>query len=191
MADSASHPFRSDSTPYNSPAEAGARGLVPSRDAKTVAPIDPAAVFHYRETVEQAITPNDYPRLTSLVRTLAPDTGSVRQLGDGLLWEQDSGYSALSLTINPEPAGTVIRADLRMDGRMFMYYLGAGIVSVLTGLVATTVLPILPGLAVGVAALVPSVLVARRLRTRSARRSREQLRALVQRLAAGIRGELE
>jgi hypothetical protein len=147
--------------------------------------------FHYRQTVEQTLIPNDFPRLTSLVRTLAPDAGSVRELGDGLLWEQDSRFTSLSLTINPEAAGTVIRADLRLQGRQFAYYLGAVSAGVLAGLTATTALPALASVAVGVGSLLPFGFLARTLWNRSARRSVVQLRVLVDRIAAALRGELD
>jgi hypothetical protein len=115
----------------------------------------------------------------------------VRELGDGLLWEQDSRFSALSLTINPEAAATVIRADLRLEGRQFAYYLGAVSAGVLAGLTATTALPALASVAVGVGSLLPFGFIARTLWNRSARRSAVQLRALVDRIAAALRGELE
>jgi hypothetical protein len=151
----------------------------------------PDQAFHCRVVVAQPITPNDYPRLHSLVRTLAPDSGTAREFGDGLLWEQDSGFSALSLTINREAEGTVIRADLRLDGQLVAYHLGAVGASILAGLVATTMLPLLPSLGVGVAALVPSLLVARRLWAAGARRSMATVRRLVSQIAAGLEGRLE
>jgi hypothetical protein len=93
--------------------------------------------YHCREVVAQPITPNDYPRLVSLVRTLAPDTRSARALGDGLQWEHDSGYSSFSLTINPEPTGTVIRGDLRTDGEQVVHGLGAFGTGLLSAIGAT------------------------------------------------------
>lgn len=165
----------------------------PGSEAHAPAPAPasaPATALHYRQVVEQVITPNDYPRLTSLVRTLAPDSGSVRQLGDGLLWEQDSGYSSLALTINPEPDGTVIRADIRLEGRLFMYYFGAAGTSLLAGLTAASALGPLAGAGVGLGVLLPSAFAARALGRRSAERSMRQLRDLVGQLAAAIRGEL-
>ncbi len=177
--------------PSVTPPRADAAAAVPATGSRAVAPVGPMTALHYRQTVDQVVTPNDYPRLTSLVRTLAPDSGSVRQLGDGLLWEQDSGYSMLALTINPEPAGTVIRADLRMDGRVYMYYLGAVAAGVLSGLTAASALSPPMGIGVGLGMLVPAGVAARALARRSAERSMRQLRGLVDQLAAAIRGELE
>ncbi len=179
----------------NSPAQPVPSVVPPLPSTATTPPL-PAVVhsdtvFHCRAVVAQTITPNDFPRLTSLVRNLAPDTGSVRELGDGLLWEQDSGYSALSLTINPEPDGTVVRADLRLDGQRAMYYVGAIGTGIMSGLVATTMIPLLPSLGVGVAMLVPAIAIARRLWVLGARRNVERLHALVGQVAAGIRGDLE
>ncbi len=163
----------------------------PAAGSHAVSPVRPMTALHYRRTVEQVVTPNDYPRLTSLMRTLAPDTGSVRQLGDGLLWEQDSGYSALALTINPEPAGTVIRADLRMDGRVFMYYFTAVGASLFSGFATASVLSPLAGLGVSLGLLLPAGFAARTFARKSAERSMRRLRDLVDHLAAAIRGELE
>ncbi len=155
--------------------------------------LSPAAgSFHCRAVIPQAITPNDFPRLLSLVQTLAPDTGSARQLGDGLHWEQDSGYSSLSLTINPEPSGTVIRADLRTDGRQVAFGLGAIGASLLAVFVAAaTHAPGGPTLAIGLGTLAASMWIARRAWQASNRRSAEQLQHLVDQISAGLRGELD
>jgi hypothetical protein len=166
-------------------------GLVPDPESPPVSALGVKPAFHYRTTVPQTLTPNDYPRLTSLVRALAPGTGSVREFGDGLLWEQESRFSALSVTINPEPAGAVIRADLRLDGRQGAYYLGALVAAVATTLTATTVLPGVSSLSLGAGSLLPYGVIARALWNHSARRSMRQVRALVTQLAAALRGELE
>jgi hypothetical protein len=151
-----------------------------------------AGSYHFREVVHQTISSNDFPRLISLVRALAPDSGSARELGDGLQWEQDSGYTALSLTINPEPDGTVIRADLRTDGRQVAYALGGIGASLLAGFVATALsVPLGPTLGLGVAVLGVSSWVARRLWLASSRRSAARIHRLVTSLAAGLRGELD
>jgi hypothetical protein len=141
--------------------------------------------------VEQSITPNDFPRLISLVRTLAPDTGSARELGDGLQWEQDSGYSSLSLTINPEPTGTVIRADLRTDGQQVAYLLGAIGTGLLTSFTATAAHLPFPGIVgIGLGAFAGAGWIARGLWRASNRRQAQRLQRLVAQLAAGLRGEL-
>lgn len=158
---------------------------------KPVAGIDRSAAFHCRETVAQVVTPNDFPRLISLVRTLAPEAGTARNLGDGLLWEHDSGFTALSLTINPEAAGTVIRADLRTDGRLVASYLGAAGLGILGGLMADNSLPLLPSLGIGLATAVGAGLVARALWQQSTGRTRAQVERLVASIAAAIRGQLE
>jgi hypothetical protein len=177
--------------PPDVPRSQDAPGRVSAPERGPTAVLGALPAFHYRQAVDQTLIPNDFPRLTSLVRTLAPDAGSVRELGDGLLWEQNSRFTALALTINPEPPGTVIRADLRLEGRQFAYYLGAVSAAVLTGLTATTALPPSSSLAVGVGSLIPFGLMARALWNRSARRSVRQLRALVDQIAAALRGELE
>lgn len=161
----------------------------PQSQLPMLAPV--AGAFHVRETVDQVITPNDYPRLISLVRALAPDTGTARELGDGLQWEQDSGFSSLSLTINPEPTGLVIRADLRTDGERVAYALGVG---------GTTFLGALGGLSSGlggpavmgvtVATLLGGSWVARQLLRYSDRRRAADLKALVAQIAAGLRGDV-
>lgn len=186
MTNSPTYPPPSVTPPATDPATPA-----PGARSHAVSPVRPMTALHYRRTVEQVVTPNDYPRLTSLVRTLAPDTGSVRQLGDGLLWEQDSGYSMLALTINPEPAGTVIRADVRMDGRVFMYYFGSVAASLFGGFATASVLSPLAGIGVGLGLLVPAGFAARALARKSAERSMRQLQELVDRIAAAIRGELE
>jgi hypothetical protein len=151
-----------------------------------------AGAYHCREVVDQAVTPNDFPRLISLVRTLAPDTGSARELGDGLQWEQNSGYSSLSLTINPEPTGTVIRADLRTDGQQVAYVLGAVGIGLLASFIATAVhLPVPSILGIGLGALAAGGWVARGLWRASNRRQADRLQQLVAKIAAGLRGELE
>ncbi len=168
-------PVRSDRAPPHGP------GLVPL-----------AGAYHYREVVQVAITPNDYPRLISLVRTLAPDSGSARELGDGLQWEHDSGFSAFSLTINPEPAGTVIRGDLRTEGEQSVYGIGAFGAGLLAAIVATAAHVPLGGIvASGLSTLAASAWIARALWRVSSRRQGERLRQLVSQIAAGLRGELD
>ncbi len=168
----------------------------PPREAATarattgIAPV--AGAYHVREVVEQAITPNDYPRLISLVRALAPEAGSARELGDGLQWEHDSGFTSLSLTINPEPTGTVIRADLRTDGEQVAYGLGAAGAALLAAITATGAhFPLGGIIGSGIATLVAGGWCARRLWRRSSRRQSEELHRLVRAIAAGLRGELE
>lgn len=167
----------------------------PSPLAKALAErplVPPTTALHFREVVEQQVTPNDFPRLISLVRSLAPDTGSARELGDGLQWEQDSGYSALSLTINPEPTGTVIRADLRTDGQQVAYTLGAIGSGLIASFAATAIhLPLPAILGIGISALAASGAVARGLWKAGRRRQAERIQSLVARIAAGIRGELD
>lgn len=151
-----------------------------------------AGSYHVRESVAQSITPNDYPRLISLVRALVPDAGTARELGDGLHWEHDSGFSSLSLTINPEPSGTVIRADLQSDGEQVAWYMGAGLVSILSVCVAVTAHLGQGGIiATGVGTLVAAAGCARWLWRRSTRKQAARLEHAVAQIAAGLRGELD
>jgi hypothetical protein len=164
----------------------------PLRDQPGTGLVPVSGAHHCREVVEQSITANDFPRLISLVRTLAPDTGSARQLGDGLQWEHDSGYSSLSLTINPEPTGTVIRADLRTDGQQVAYALGAVGSGLVASFIATAAHLPLPGiLGIGLSTLAASGWIARGIWRASSRRQAERLQRLVGRIAAGLRGELD
>lgn len=164
----------------------------PLKPVPAVRPAPASAAYHVREVVRQTITPNDFPRLISLVRTLAPDTGSARELGDGLQWEHDSGYSSLSLTINPEPEGTVIRADLRTDGQQVAYTLGAVGAGLLAAFVSSALhLPLGEILGIGATTLVASGWLARSVYRRAQVRQAEQLQQLVNRIAAGLRGDLE
>jgi hypothetical protein len=164
--------------------------------APSVAPVGSAlfgsrTTFHYRQSVALTLEPTDYPRLTSLVRTLAPGSGTAREFGGGLLWEHDSGYSALSLTIVPEPTATVIRADLRLETRQFAYFGGAVAGAFLTSLIATNYLPGWQALAVGLGSLAPFAVIARALWNASARRSAAAVKTLVDLVAAAMRGELD
>lgn len=165
---------------------------IPAADAVVARPAAPAAgAFHCRAVVPQAITPNDFPRLISLVRSIAPDSGSARALGDGLQWEQDSGFSSLSLTINPEGSGTVIRADLRTDGQQVAWGLGAIGAGLMAGLAAASAqLPIGASLGIGVATLAAGGWVARRLWLASSRRQADRIQRIIDKIAAGLRGEL-
>lgn len=150
-----------------------------------------AGSFHARQVVDQAITPNDFPRLISLVRALAPDTGSARELGDGLQWEQNSGLSSLSLTINPEPSGTVIRADLRTDGERVTYGLVVGVATLLATLGTFASHGSGPSIiGVAVTTLVAGGGIARQLLRYTGRRRASALQALVAKIAAGLRGDL-
>jgi hypothetical protein len=152
----------------------------------------PFGTYHYREVVAQAITPNDYPRLISLVRTLAPDTGSARQVGDGLQWERDSGNAEISLTINPEPTGTVIRGDLRTQKAQPLFALGV-VAATVVGTVgaAAAHLPLGGIVATGLSAVAVSGAVARGLWRSWSRRQGERLQHLVGQIAAAFRGELD
>lgn len=151
-----------------------------------------AGAYHVREVVEQTITPNDFPRLISLVRALAPEAGTARELGDGLQWEHDSGFTSLSLTINPEPSGTVIRADLRTDGEQVAYFLGAGVTGLLAACVAIAAHLGPSGIAVtSLGSLVTTGWLARLLWRRSSRKQAANLQQVVAKIAAGLRGELD
>lgn len=151
-----------------------------------------AGAYHVREVVDQPITPNDFPRLISLVRAVAPDAGTARELGDGLQWEHDSGFTSLSLTINPEPNGTVIRADLRTDGEQVVYLLCAGGVGLLAACLAIT-MHLDRGGVVGmsVSALLAAGVAARMLWQRSSSKQAANLQRAVAQIAAGLRGELD
>lgn len=155
--------------------------------------IEPAiGAYHVREVVDQTITPNDFPRLISLVRALAPDAGTARELGDGLQWEHDSGFTSLSLTINPEPNGTVIRADLRTEGQQVAYFLGAAFAGILGACVGVTAHLGLGGMiAAGFGTVLVTGIGARLWWRRSSRLQAIQLQRLVAKIAAGLRGELE
>jgi hypothetical protein len=158
--------------------------------ATSITPV--AGSYHVRESVDQTITPNDYPRLISLVRALIPDAGTARELGDGLQWEHDSGFTSLSLTINPEPSGTVIRADLQTDGEQVAWFLGAGIVGILSACVAVTAHLGLGGIiGTGLGTIAASGWCARLLWRRSTRKQAARLEGAVARIAAGLRGELD
>src|SRR5512147_1795138 len=147
-------------------------------------------IYHCGESVDQALALSDFPRLTSLIANLDPDPGTAREFGGGLLWQHDSRFSALSLTIAPEGARTLIRADLNLGGRLFAYY-GAAVASAgLTALVATNYVPGAQAAVIGAAALLPLGLAARMLWNASARRSAVALRRLVDQLAAALRGDL-
>lgn len=148
--------------------------------------------YHVREVVEQLITPNDFPRLISLVRSLAPDAGVARQLGDGLQWEHTSDYGSGSLTINPEPTGTVIRADLRTNGERVAYFLAAaGAALVAAGVAGTAHLGLgsIAGISFGTLALGGGI--AQLIWRHSSRRQAAQLEHVVATIAAGLRGELD
>lgn len=147
-------------------------------------------LYHCSESVDATLAPSDFPRLTSLVANLDSDPGRVREFGGGLLWEHDSGYSALSLTVAPEGDRTLIRADLNLGGRLFAYYGGAVAAAGLTALVASNHFPGGEALAIGAAALVPFGMIARALWNASARRSAIALRRLVDQVAAALRGDL-
>jgi hypothetical protein len=164
-------------------------GPLPPPLLTDLAPV--AGSFHARQVVDQAITPNDFPRLISLVRALAPDTGSARQLGDGLQWEHDSGLSSLSLTINPEPSGTVIRADLRTDGERVTYALVVGVATILATLgTLASHWSALGIIGVAITTLVAGGGIARQLLRYTGRRRAAALQALVAKIAAGLRGDL-
>jgi hypothetical protein len=125
-----------------------------------------------------------------LVANLDADAGSAREFGAGLLWEHNSGFTALSLTIAPEANDTVIRADLNMGGRQFAYFGGAVATAGFSALVATNYLPGAQAAAVGLMALIPYAAAARTLWNASARRSAVALRRLVEQVAAALRGDL-
>lgn len=147
--------------------------------------------YHAQATVAQALEPSDVPRLMSLVASVDGEAGKASELGGGLLWQRDSGYSALSLTVTPEGERVVVRGDLNLGGRQFAYFGGAFGAALLTGLVATNVVPGAQAAAVGVGALLPFGVVARALWNASARRSAVALRELVDRVAAALRGAPE
>jgi hypothetical protein len=184
--------------------EPGSRGNLPGEPAPTNRVAVPEAgslqvpspvfgrptTYHCGESVEQALAVSDFPRLTSLLANLDPDPGTAREFGGGLLWEHDSRFSALSLTIAPEGARTMIRADLNLGGRLFAYYGAAVAAAGFTALVATNYAPGVQAAAIGAAALLPLGLAARMLWNASARRSAVALRRLVDQLAAALRGDL-
>lgn len=189
----------------DSPVPAGSRAGPPAVPAPGDAPAHPVeagslqtgsvlfgrpAAYHASERVDQALAQSDFARLTSLVANLDPDAGRAREFGGGLLWEHDSGYSALSLTIAPEGTGAVIRADTNLGGRQFAYFgaavAGAGLVALVVG----NQLPGLQAVAVGLGSLLPLTVAARSLWNASARRSAVALRRLVDQVAAAMRGEL-
>ena len=175
-----------------SPPGQPARGRSLQASNQSSSGLVPFGTYHYREVVEESITPNDYPRLISLVRTLAPETGSAREVGEGLQWERDTGNAEFSLTLNPEPAGTVIRADLRTQKAQPLFALGAFAVSVVASIAAGVAqLPVGGIVATGLSTLVASGFVARHLWRGWSRREAARLEHLVGRLAAALRGDLD
>lgn len=161
-----------------------------SPEHRDIAPV--AGSYHVRQVVDTQITPNDYPRLISVVRALAPDSGTARELGDGLQWEHDSGFTSLSLTINPEPSGTVIRADIRADGERVAYGVGVGLTTFLTTLGAISAhWSGVEILGVSAATLLGGGWVAMQLIRLSHRRRAAALEGLVAKIAAGLRGDLD
>lgn len=175
---------------------------VPSAAGRDSSPQDPhpaprglvpvVGAYHCREVVEQSITPMDYPRLISLVRALAPDTGSARELGEGLQWEHNDANSSFSLTINPEPPGTVIRGDLRTEEGQALYGLGAFGAGVLAAIVATAAhLPLGAIAATGLSTFGAGAWIARSLWRASSQRQGQRLQHLVHQIAAALRGELD
>ena len=166
------------------------RGSPPLSRAPEIAPV--ARSYHVREVVDQVITPNDFPRLASLVRALAPYAGTAREFGDGLQWEHNSDFSSLFLTINPEAPGTVIRADLRTDKGRVIYGLGTTGIVFLTAIgTAAAGFSLVGILSSGATALLVCAWGARQLARRTSRRQAAALRQLVEKIAAGIRGDLD
>jgi hypothetical protein len=153
--------------------------------------VEVATTYHYHQRVAQTMEPSDFPRLISLIRTLAPAAGTAREFGGGLLWDHDSGYSAVSLTIVPEAGATVIRGDLHLETRQVAYFGGAAAGAILAGLFAGKFLPGWEALGVTLGLLLPFTVAARALWRASARRSATALRALVDHIAAAMRGDLE
>jgi len=122
----------------------------------------------------------------TIARQRLGHTGATRDLGGGLEWRYDSGYSSALVSIAPDAGGTVVRVEGRADGRQFVLYFGAVATAVLAGFVATTATtPTFSALTAAVA-LVPTMAAARFWWNRTASAAARRLSALADELAVRL-----
>lgn len=122
----------------------------------------------------------------TIVRQRLGQSGEARDVGGGLVWRYDSGYSNAVVSIVPDANGTIVRVEGRADGRQFILHCGAVAAAILTGFVATTATtPTFSALTAAVA-LVPYAAVARLWWNRSASASARRLSSLADELAGRL-----
>jgi hypothetical protein len=145
-----------------------------------------ASATHLVRRINRLASPGEMMDAVTILRQRLRHSGVVRDVGGGLEWRYDSGYSNAVVSIVPDANGTIVRVEGRADGRQFIVHFGAVAAAVLTGFVATTATtPTFSALTAAVA-LVPYAAVGRLWWNRSARAAARRLSALADELAARL-----
>ncbi|MBL0169813.1 MAG: hypothetical protein IPP90_03640 [Gemmatimonadaceae bacterium] len=122
----------------------------------------------------------------TIARQRLGHSGETRDLGGGLEWHYDSGYSSAVVSVVPGGSGTIVRVEGRAEGRRFILYAGALAAAVLTGFFATNTATPTFSLLSAVVAFVPYAAVARAWWNRSARAMQRDLTRLADEVAARL-----
>jgi len=136
--------------------------------------------------VERVASTNEILDALAIARQRLGHSGETRDVGGGLEWRFDSGFSSAVVSVVPDTGGTIVRVDGRADGRQFILHFGAVAAAVLTGFVATQATTPTFSLLTAAVALVPYAAAARFWWNRSARAAAQRLSTLADELAARL-----
>jgi hypothetical protein len=141
--------------------------------------------FRVSRRIPGALQAADHPAVIATIRDHLPEVGEVQELAGGLEWHAGEDNNKTAITFTPSSGGTIVRIDGRYFGLKLILYLGAGAMTMLTGLLGMAGSPELgAGLGLGMFAL--SFASARYAWNRIAERGRRRLERLLAALTAQL-----
>lgn len=145
-----------------------------------------ASATHVVRRIDRLASTGEIMDAVTIVRRRLGQSGQARDVGGGLEWRYDSGYSNAVVSIAPDAGGTVVRVSGRADGRQFILHFGAVAAAVLTGFVANAATTPTFSAITAAVALVPFAAAARLWWNRSASAAARRLSALADDLATHL-----
>jgi hypothetical protein len=120
----------------------------------------------------------DHAALIATIRDHMPQVGEVKEVAGSFEWHAGPSDNKTAITFTPSSGVTVVRIDSRYLAPKFVLFLGATVVTLITGVVGSAVSPQL-GVPLGLGMLALSFTSARSLWNRTARRARAKLERLL------------
>lgn len=138
---------------------------------------------HAVRRIDRLVSSGQIMDALTIARQRLGHSGTARDVGGGVEWRYDSGYSNAVVSIVPDANGSIVRVEGRADGRQFVLHAGALAAAVLTGFVASSATTPTFSAFTAAVAFVPLATAARLWWNRSARAAARQLSALADELA--------
>jgi len=140
--------------------------------------LGPAASIYATALVPTTLRPASYPDLLAVIRRFVRDPGQVRELSSGLEWTRNTGYSTLTVAVSSTRDGVRLRVEGEHGGNRTMFFLVPMVATVVGTLIVGGEVGWTTGAIVGAGGMATSLLGARALWSRFARRARETMQHL-------------